>query len=108
MSDDFGLDDFSVFVNVLPMVLVLFILLRFAQILAECGVFAGRANVQNGHALKFFGGVAVLAHGGIVYLEKAQRFFVENPGGEWVVVEEEAKHRRALDQRIFGATAFDS
>ncbi len=57
------------------------------QVFAESGVFARRANVQNGHALKFFGGVAVLAHGGVVYLEKAQRFLVEDPGGKRVVVE---------------------
>src|SRR5580658_8689122 len=53
VSDDFGIDHFSIFANVLPVSLVLLVALRLANVLEESALFASQANVQNGHTFEF-------------------------------------------------------
>jgi hypothetical protein len=48
-----------------------------------------------------------LVDGGIVDLEKAQSFGIENPGRQRIVSEKQAEHGFALGESVFGAATLD-
>src|SRR5580704_8166979 len=65
------------------------------------GNILGRANVFEGHGEEFVPGIAVLAHCGGVYREKAQRLPIEDPGRMRVVVKQFAVPLVALPEQFF-------
>ena len=48
-----------------------------------------------------------MAHGGVVDLQEAEGFGVEDPGGKRIVGEEQAEHAIRSWESVFGAAAFD-
>src|SRR5580704_46857 len=107
MGDDFGVDDFAVFADVLPGRLGVRSEAGLAQEIEKCDMLGRGSKIQDGHGFKFGGREAEEFHGGVVDLKAEEGFAVENPGWQRVIGEEEAEHGGAIAESVFGAAALD-